>query len=354
MKPAAVELGAVALSAVVLSAAFATQPGAAVIIRVVDALTQRPLANADIVDLRTDAVRLTDEHGEARVAAAGALRVRVRQIGYYSAERIIEQPATAGDTVTVALERVALHLPGVFTTAEATCPAREASNAAPDGSAPGALTTAVLLQIRTAAARYDSFRRAYPFRVRVERRSAEVGRDGTAPRIVVSHGTAESDRYAEPYAPGALVRPERRGFSVPVLFVTALADRTFLARHCFAVRGVESLGAERVLRVEFTPSRGVRDADWAGAVLVDSATSLLRRVEFRVDQLRPRDTPARLEGYTTFSSPSPYVVLPESTVAGWWRTAPEDREGHVWGPPDAVQLLRIEGVEYRKARPPAP
>ena len=353
MRLVAVALGAVRVAVVAFGATFAEQPGV-MVVRVVDSITRRPLANADIVDLRTDAVRLTNERGEARVAIEGALRVRVRQIGYRTAEQMIAQSATAGDTVTVALRRVAFRLPSVLTTAEATCRVPAVSDAAPDDSAPGALTAATLLQIRTAAERYESFRRMYPFRVRVERRSTEVGRDGTAPRIVVSHGTAESDRYAEPYDPGALVRSERRGFSVPVLFVTALADRTFLARHCFAVRGVESLGADRVLRVEFSPSRGVRDAEWAGAVLVDSATSLLRRVEFRVANLQPLDMPARLEGYITFSSPSPYVVLPESTLAGWWRTAPDDREGHVWGPPDAVQLLHIESVEYRKTRPPAP
>lgn len=354
MKPGAVQMNAVTFGVMAFGVAFATQPGAAVVIHVVDALTGRPLANADVVDLRTDIVRLTDERGAVRVQAAGALRVRVRQIGYRAAERVLAGPGTGGDTVAVALERVVFRLPGVLTTAEATCPAREASDTAPDGSAPGALAAEVLLQIRTAAERYDSFRRTYPFRVRVERRSAEVGRDGRAPRIVVSRGTAESDTYAEPYDPGALVRPERRGFSVPVLFVTTLADPTFLARHCFTIRGVESLGAERVMRVEFTPAPRVRDADWAGAVLVDSVSSLLRRVEFRVDHLQPRDTPARLEGYTTFRSPSPYVVLPESTVAGWWRTAPDDREGHAWGPPDAIQLLRVEALEYRKARPPAP
>ena len=194
------------------------------------------------------------------------------------------------------------------------------------------LTSAVLQQIQTAAERYDSFRRAYPFRVRVERRSAEVRRDGTAPRVVVAREFSESERYAEPYRPGALIQRERRGFSIPVLFVTALADPAFLARHCFAVRGAESLGGARVLRMTFAPARGVADPDWDGAVLIDSATSLLRRVEFRLANLSPCDEPARLEGYITFASPSPSVVLPESTFAGWWRSPLSDREGHAWGP----------------------
>lgn len=88
-------------------------------------------------------------------------------------------------------------------------------------------------------------------------------------------------------------------------------------------------------------------------MLLDSATSLLRRVEFRLDRLQPRDTPTRLEGYTTFTSPSPYVVLPDSTVAGWWRTAPGDRKGHVWGPSDAARVTPC-GVTPRDWLRPRP
>ena len=318
----------------------------------IDAHTGRPLANADVIDRLTNTVSLTDARGVTRMLITGSLHVRIRQIGYQAAERELEAPASIGDTTTIALTRVALQLPGVLTTAEATCPTSAASGAALGAAAPGAVAAAVLQQIRTAAERYDSFRRTYPFRVRVERRSAEVRRDGTAPRIVVSRGTADSDEYAEPYAPGSLVRRERRGFSVPVLFVTTLADPRFLTRHCFVVHGVESLDTARVLRLDFSSAPSVQEADWAGVVFIDSATSLLRRIEFRLDHLRPGDTPARLEGYTTFRSPSPYVVLPESTMAGWWRSPPDERDGHAWGPPDAVQLLRVESVEYQKARPP--
>lgn len=350
---------AVAVGAAAVWGSHGAQPSSTVVVRVVDAPTRRPLANADVVDLRTGAARLTDERGEVHLPATpdGAVRLRVRQIGYQPFERPVERRAAlgtrAGDTLTVALQRVAFRLPGVVATAEARCPAPNDVGGPADDTAARALTADVLFQIRTAAERYDSFRRAYPFRVQVERRSADVARDGTAPRVRVSRESGESDQYAEPYEAGAVVRRERGGFSVPVLFVTALADSAFLTRHCFAVRGVESLGAARVVRMDFSPARGVREPDWAGAALVDSATSLLRRVEFRLANLAPRDEPARLEGYITFTSPSPYVVLPESTMAGWWRAPLGDRAGRAWGPPDAVQLLRTDRVEYRKARPPA-
>jgi hypothetical protein len=100
-----------------------------------------------------------------------------------------------------------------------------------------------------------------------------------------------------------------------------------------------------VLRLHFTPAPGVRDVDWRGAALLDSATSVLRRVEFQLAGLRDGDLPARLEGFTDFMAPAPHFVAPDSTVAWWWRSGP-NRAG-VWGPADAAQVLATVGWQYR-------
>jgi hypothetical protein len=142
------------------------------------------------------------------------------------------------------------------------------------------------------------------------------------------------------------------GFSVPLLFLSSLADPVFWEHHCFAVRGIESQLGSRVLRLEFQPTLGVTDVDWMGTAYVDSATSALRRVEFQLSGLRDTDVPRRLEGYTTFRSPSPFIVIPDSTVAMWWRREPTAYEPP-WSGPDTVQLLELLGVTYRKGKPPA-
>lgn len=82
----------------------------------------------------------------------------------------------------------------------------------------------------------------------------------------------------------------------------------------------------------------------------DSATSVLRRIEFRLTSTTPDEAPRRLEGYTTFSAISPFITLPDSSVAYWWRSTPAPEED--WGRPDVLQLIRVMSIEYTGARPP--
>jgi hypothetical protein len=318
------------------------------IVRVQEEATRRPLPNADVVDLASGAHRFTNEQGEARLVwpAGGQVRLRVRQLGFQRIERTVGRASlTAQDTVTIALKRIPFILPGVITTATDRCDEEV-------DSVGRVLSLPALEHLRLGAERYEAFRHAYPFRIRQERRTITLGVDGKPKAIRLAEERARSEDWGEPYRPDRIVHRTALGFSIPILFLSALADPDFWGRHCFVVRGVEPLRERRVLRLEFTPARGVRGAEWAGAAFTDSATSLLRRVEFQLVGLRADDLPARLEGYTTFTSPSPFIAIPESTVAAWWRSAP--RPDSSWGMPHVVQLLRVLAVEYRKAKPPSP
>ncbi len=105
-----------------------------------------------------------------------------------------------------------------------------------------------------------------------------------------------------------------------------------------------------MIRLDFEPTPDVEYADWQGSAFIDSATSALVRIDFHLAGLTEFSRPRRLEGYTTFVSPSPYFVIPDSTVAGWWK-APPGNDG--WGIPDVVQSIHVTSIEYRKARPVA-
>ena len=91
---------------------------------------------------------------------------------------------------------------------------------------------------------------------------------------------------------------------MPVLFVSALADSAFWNRHCFEARGVESHDGRRLIRLDFSPALDIRDPDWEGSAWLDSARSVLARVDFRLTNLRHVDGPQRFEGYTVFSTPT--------------------------------------------------
>jgi hypothetical protein len=298
-----------------------------------------------VLDLGSGTSRLTDERGELRTVRPrdGALRLRVRQIGFRAVERQLHASAAVPDTLTFALRRVTFTLPGVFATAESRCaPATDSLSTR--------LSATVLEQLRLGAGHYERFRRAYPFRVREERRTVTLGRDGKPVRVTSRFEQFDSGSWDAKYETGSVIQSQPLGFSVPILFVTALADERFWRAHCFAVHGIETVAGGRALRLGYFPTPNVRTVDWEGSALVDSATGLLRRVEFRLTGLRDDDLPRRLEGYTTFRSPSPFVVVPDSTVAMWWRRGPgEDGE---WRTPDVVQLLRVDTLRFRKGTPP--
>ena len=330
----------------------ARQP-APVLVRVIDGASRSPLPNAEVIDLASGSRRFTNADGEAGLTwpTAGPLRLRVRQVGFQPVERALDRPspqpsdsAAAGAApVVVALTRVAFVLPNAFTRADARCGERVDSTSA-------LLTAAVLEQLRMGAERYEEFRKAYPFRVEQERRTLTLNGDSVAQREETSTEVATSDEWGDEYRPGRIIQRTPSGFSVPILYVSALASPAFWENHCFAVRGLDSLGGERVLRVEFSPARGVKGAEWAGRALVDSATSVLRRVDFHLAGLRDGDMPRRLAGYTTFRSPSPFVFIPDSTVVHWWRYRGPDRDGR-WGVPDVQQVVHVQSLTFVNAPP---
>lgn len=316
-------------------------------VRVREEVTGRPLPNAQVADLVSGTQRFTDERGEARLVwpMDGRMRLRVRQIGFEFVERTLDRATLPppADTVSVALKRIPFVLPSVVTTATDRCDHEVDSLAR-------MLSVPALEHLRLGAERYEAFRRAYPFRVRQERRTITLDSLGKPKAVRQAQESAWSENWGERYDPRRIVERTAFGFSVPVLFVSALADPRFWERHCFMVRGVETIGGRSALRLEFAPARGVRGPEWAGAAYTDSATSLLRRVEFQLTGLRHDDVPTRFEGYSTFSSPSPFIAVPESTVAIWWRRPP--RPGDEWGSPDVVQLIRTLELRYRKEKPP--
>ena len=337
---------ALAVGSVVLAAAppgRMAPPSATVLVRVRETPGDHPLRNAQVLVLGGESSRFTDARGEALLPreGAGPLHLRVRQLGYVFVDTTLPPigPGAAPlDTVQVTLRRVVHQLGGVAVRTGRACDSIESPT----------LTASVLEQLRMGAERYVAFREAYPFRVAMVRRTKELLGDRP---IVESRETSHSSDWGLRYEPGQVVRRLRAGFTVPLLFLAALADSVFWDRHCFSAAGVEELKGARVVRLEFSPTRDTRGADWSGVAFVDSATSLLRRVEFRLTGLEPDDLPARLEGYTTFAMPAHLIVVPDTTIAIWWRTGLSRRSG--WGSPSVGQVLWVERLEYTR-RPPPP
>ena len=327
-----------------MSAGRAGQPST-ILVTVVDELSRHGLTNAEVVDLASGQHRFTDENGQTRLPiSAGPLRIRVREIGYQPVERTIERASVPAEGLVVELKRVAYVIsPSRVSSARCSIDADSASRI---------VSASALAQLQESAEKWERFRKSYPFEARIERRTAYVDGAPTARRIVRGIETYRSDKNEDVYKPGQIFiyTPGRLNTEISLLSISMLADQNFWDHHCFVVRGVEPVGGTRAIRLEFSPSADVKGPDWSGAALLDSATSYLLRVEFHAENLGGDYIIQRLDGYRTFISPSPFVVMPDSSVAAWWKRGP-NRKGE-WGNPDVAQGLTLTKYTYLKAAPP--
>jgi len=311
------------------------------LVRVQDSLSGAPLPNAEVTAI--DRKTLTGPKGQVRIVwpTEGVITVRVRQLGFRRAERTLRRgtsPSATEDTLTITMQRAAFALPEITTIASARC-RDERSNT------PTPLSASAMELLRFGAEQYGAFRRRYPFTFTMEQRTELFVSRYSAPHNEKAEEVMNSEEWGDRYFPGRVLQPiDAQNFFVPLLFVSALADSAFWARHCFVARGVESREHRRVIRLDFTPSLGVDEPEWEGAVWIDSAASVLARVEFHLTNLRDRGGPRRFEGYTVFTTPSPYIARPDSTVARWVSN------GNPTG--WSSQALVIREVKYTKEAPP--
>ena len=321
---------------------------ATLLLRVVDSASQLPIPNVEIS--AHDRRGLTDMRGEVRVfyPEDGELQVRIRQIGFRYAERTFQRDPsrTTEDTAVVALARIGFALPQVVVRAERNC--KE-----PVEPSYAALTEASMELLRFGAEQFENFRRAYPFAFALEERTSVALSFGMSrPKLRPRIDTLEANKWGDRYVPGKVViQSGRDEYFVPLLFVSALADSMFWNRHCFVARGVESRDGRRLIRLDFSPTLDVRDPDWEGSAWLDSARSVLARVDFRLTNLNSAIGPQRFAGYTVFSTPTPYIARPDSTVATWITAAPVGPYNELRRS-GGTQMLLIRDVMYRGRVPP--
>ena len=320
---------------------------AVLLLRVVDSATRAPVPNAEVTAWSKRG--LTDSRGEVRVLYPedGVLRVRVRQLGFRYHDRTFRRDTASRadeDTAVVAIARMGFALPQRVVRAERRCNGESDAERVP-------LSQASMELLRFGAEQFENLRRAYPFSLAMERRTTLTTAGRTIRRSFELDTTA-SNKWGDRYTPGqVVVQSGRDEYFVPLLFVSALADSAFWDRHCFVARGVESRDGRRLIRLDFSPALYIHEPEWEGSAWLDSARSVLARVDFRLTNLPRTVGLQQLEGYTVFSTPTPYIAMPDSTLVSWTigvQGSPKfvvQRQG-------ATQTLVILDVVYRRAKPP--
>lgn len=321
-----------------------------------------PLPNAEVLPDGRPPSRLTDGRGEVRLPwpGGGSFRLVVRQIGFAPFDSTLAARPANG-RVVVLLKPVAYRLPDLATGIVRGCPA-------PQTAAQAERTAAILEQLQIGAQHFEAFRREYEWVVTSERRTADVVDAASGTNLDTKLEQTKSSDWGAPYRRGRVLEregptrdddgfplpPGRLSWSARLLFVSELASPRFWENHCFLSLESEPDEDEPTVQLAFSPRTFIKQPDWRGVAILDSATAELRRVTFELVNLDPARPPARLEGATEFVRVSPYVMIPAVTRAQFWFTPPVDgRSDGTWSLPDRVQRLTTMTLRWSgKRRPP--
>jgi hypothetical protein len=228
--------------------------------------------------------RFADNAGHFVIAhvSPGQYRLVARQVGYKPFDSLVTVAADA-PAIRIQLERIAIRLAELRVVANGDC-------RAPSDTTGSDLGT-IFEQLRQNAERFQLLADRYPFRYRMERRLADIRRNGTEAATVDTILLTSNARW--PYMPGMVVTPEtaERGRAsdgtqlvhLPVL--ADFADSAFRASHCFTYRGLERVEGSDLIRVDFKPLRRISDPDVEGAVYLDPQSYQVRNTRVSLTQL---------------------------------------------------------------------
>jgi hypothetical protein len=256
--------------------------------------------------------RFADDSGAFVVTAVapGRYRLRVRQIGYQPVDTTVTKVVGRPLEIVVTLERLAVELADITVTAPGRCTAP----GPPDSAVSGDLA-AVFEQLRQNAERYALLADSYPYRYRLARTFTDYDQAGMV--LSTSSDTVEYQSNARArYQPGGVVgwgrgprRTAVRVLNLPSL--SDLADSSFQASHCFAYRGPEDRGGERLVRFTFQAAESERRPDIEGEVELEADTYRIRRAVIRLTH--PGRALEGLQSATdtiTYQELAPNIVLP--------------------------------------------
>ena len=342
--------------------AGAQQPGRGTIeLHVVAAETTQPIPFSDVSILSQRFSGFTDSAGTMviRSLPAGTLELRVRRVGFRPTSVRVTIAANETRRVRVALPVIALRLASV----------KVSQDVCGDGGGDTSVVT-ILQQARLSGERYAMLAERYPFVLSMERVFAEQGkvpirwsgraRPRRGDRVVQRHDTVEVTGRSEwRYAPGKLIGGTHDGYQemgarekMVVPHLMDLADEAFVATHCFRYAGiVDADSNRRVLRVDFRPTRDIRERDVRGSMYFDTATyQILKTTLFAqrpVPEAPQTDTwEVRVDSWFREIRPGiPIIDRIESTTT---------RESTRRGPPNpfaATEDHRVLRVEFQRDEP---
>jgi carboxypeptidase family protein len=219
--------------------------------------------------------------------ASGPATLRILQIGYRAVSLSLSLDASPGSAtgapgVTVRLARVVFLLPEIVVEGDVCTGVRQRS---------GAVTDGILGEIFKNAERLLTLQEVYPFQETYQETTAFFDSLGTVTGGRIDTGRYDSRRILR-YRRGRVIEREgpARVESARYFQPSDLAREEFRRTHCFWYAGMDTLDGYRALRIQFAPLKEVKTTDWAGSLLIDSATMVLERSEAHLVSLPSRGT----------------------------------------------------------------
>jgi hypothetical protein len=249
-----------------------------------------PVGYALVILLESNQRVFASEAGRFTLSGVGSGRVtlRVQQIGFRAVTLALDVNAAPGTppgspALVVRLARQAFVLPEIVVQGDV-CTGVEALGSSDLGG--------IIDEAFKNAERLLSLQQAYPYRGAFQRvtmtlNAAYERTGGWVDTVRYDSRTVVSYRQGKVLETGA----RRSGREYANYFTTAdIAREEFRKSHCFWYAGRDSLDGFPGYRVDFAPTKRIRSPDWAGSLLIDSATMRLLRSEAHLVNLPKRGT----------------------------------------------------------------
>ena len=275
--------------------------------------------------------RFTDESGHLTVRrlAPGQYTLQAREIGFAPADTIVTVHAGEAQSITIALQRVAIRLARIMVKGRRSKDC--IGTGLPEYSGDPDVDE-VFRQLKTSIDRARLLTEQYPLMYSLER--VRVMRSPGAPDRIIQRDTTYFDDRRDYYEPGKVVYFEMdhgvRTQMARLINFADLGDPSFQANHCFDYGGEPKVDGKRMIQIDFRAAKWLRQPDIEGSVFLDVDRYVVLRAAFHLSHPERATPPIGEFGViTTFREVAPLITLFETVdtdePVGVIRTIEHDR-----------------------------
>jgi hypothetical protein len=256
--------------------------------------------------------RFTDKNGSFVYygIASGSYKLQVRMVGFLPVDSTIIVGNASQIIFTITMKRIPTSLEEV----QVKAPPRRCLFPDEFGYVDDPELGTVLDEAKKNAQREQLLRRTYPFEYKLAQSHDTYDKAAKSSSMRYDTVTYRSDDNWR-YRKGRVVSDDKnrifgevRLMRLPTL--SDLADRTFLAAHCFKYSGVVEEDGRPAHRIDFLPDSALKTPDVEGSIFLDSATYFILRAQFKLTRGASVKPPILgMEVTTTYKEILPNVAL---------------------------------------------